>query len=754
MGCDQKIRSAVAIGACSAMPDIEDPVLSLMLKSQELDLDFEISLPVKVTQSPSFHGLLASFAAAVPSEVAVSEKQASNLKGFDDALQTAFALRDERHAFYAQVQKNFDRLAETLAHMKRDYYREVDHLRAQISLSKRDPDFQHDNVFFFDPAAYQIPSWTTVVEQLDDRRMQRELLVEQGGISIRNVPLHMLCQNCRNRFQHDPIHAVEVATQTQAPIENSATNEEKEKVDKSSSGLLPNVADSRLEGAADDMSHSIQSPNWEQSKSLWPGWDNKIGPVELCNQVTQTDSTLLPSVRLSGCDVGIHQAPCSPEALSSSEANQAIDTQDVDSAMGVSGMVTAASGRIPVQSNDKINTLFPTGPGQDVAVKGIHSQGKKRTDHGAKALDTPSRSTFGSHAPLSVAQQCFNAWKSHATSHVASHIIRRRSTSKNAARQLVKRQLAAIEAHIKRMAFVGWRHAALGQHTRAPGEQSRQPAVHARAPGDQSKLCPAEQNLKNKVLGSRPASEPSISSNARHSTSEPMLTLGIDQGSLRPSSEPTLVSRGEHRLRNLPQSGMNDLSELSGYGDAPSGSNVEPAVLSSDGRAPLRQQFWGADDVEDWRNERRRSKVDRNQQHALEKMTKTYMRRGASVPNGVRSGGVRSGDAGMSLQQRVPVQLTLQHLDVDISVSNVRRAPVGAQPESSRQEDDVLDLLQQQGLRSGIDKKGLSHVASLPAFVPSTQRSPTQSPPPLLSKHGRALHGAKGILRRLPYASN
>merc|ERR1719398_149125 len=89
--------------------------------------------------------------------------------------------------------------------MKRDYYRELDHLREQLSRKKRDPSIEPDNVWFFDVAAYRLPSWETIVEKLDAMRMKRELLLHQlgGRERIKRVPVNMLCQKCRSKFQ-DP----------------------------------------------------------------------------------------------------------------------------------------------------------------------------------------------------------------------------------------------------------------------------------------------------------------------------------------------------------------------------------------------------------------------------------------------------------------------------------------------------------------------------------------------------------------------
>jgi len=69
MGCDQKSHHVGEAGVLNVPKELEDPVLSLTLKSEELDLDLEMTIPVKFKQRHSFHGLLASLAASLPAEV-------------------------------------------------------------------------------------------------------------------------------------------------------------------------------------------------------------------------------------------------------------------------------------------------------------------------------------------------------------------------------------------------------------------------------------------------------------------------------------------------------------------------------------------------------------------------------------------------------------------------------------------------------------------------------------------------------------
>lgn len=734
------------------MPDLEDPTLCFIVKSEELDLDFEMTVPVKITQGYTFHGLLASFAAAVPSEISASEKQAANVKCFEDVLQKALSLRDERHAFYAQVQTNFDRMADTLQRMKRDYYREVDHLRAQISLSKRDPDFQHDNVFFFDPTTYQIPAWETVVEQLDDRRLQRELLVEQGGNSIRNVPVHMLCQNCRNRFQLDPIHSMDGATQTEVPSRGDSLHETIQSKSTLQGECSTNDDAAALESfKAAEQHDELGYPDKDQLESCeekkeqsHPGDRKHL--VELSNQATQTDPMAQRALNASGtcsCEISSRPSQDSADSVQPQDLRGKAMADSQSDLVGLGGdfpprLPTATvEGQVP-STDSKLSSA-----GEGVHTQAVDAKASKWAAHFMKALVHSSRSALAHDAAIGTGQRCFDAWKAHVASHV---VARRHSTSKKTASKLVKRQLAAFEAHVRRMAFIGWRQVALGKVSRPCSSQQTPGTKALESIGEHGKPSPGQPTSRNKALGARPTSEPSgcSSSNIRNRITEPGCKLETDAEDVcRPSSEPTLAARGEQRLRNLQPTGLNDTSEESGHEGVPS--SIE--TTSTDSRTPLRQQFWGADDVEEWRSQRRIAVVEDSKLRAADQMAKTYARRGASVPHVARNGAT-------SLQQRVPMHLRLQNLSVDVCVSNPRWSPLHTPQESPHQEFNMFDRHSKQPLKQGMEKSRLSQVASLPAFGSAAQRSPTQSPPPLLGRCGRALPAAKKSLARLPYASN
>lgn len=189
--------------ACPARPQANpNPKVCLRLQCAELGIDTGLLLPVATSERPPFPKLLQALATAGFLGRGYDASQSPQLADLDAALQRQLQLHREQQEFYWQVESHFSEMAETIQRMKRDYYREIDHLREQLSRSARDPRFKPDNVFFFDPEAHRLPSWQSIVDQLDGMRMKRELLKDElGGDRVRLVPVSMLCQACRRKFQ-------------------------------------------------------------------------------------------------------------------------------------------------------------------------------------------------------------------------------------------------------------------------------------------------------------------------------------------------------------------------------------------------------------------------------------------------------------------------------------------------------------------------------------------------------------------------
>jgi len=177
------------------------PVLSVSLRVEGEDFDLAMVLPAKAAGRVPFPNLLGALSSAGLFGASYDLAKVTELERFEAGVVKRAALAEEKHAFYLEVEKRFTDMANTIQRMKRDYYREIDHLREQLSRKARDPAFEQDDVVFFGAGAYALPSWDEIAQQLDDLRVNRELLKELDGERIRMVPIHMLCSRCRGRFK-------------------------------------------------------------------------------------------------------------------------------------------------------------------------------------------------------------------------------------------------------------------------------------------------------------------------------------------------------------------------------------------------------------------------------------------------------------------------------------------------------------------------------------------------------------------------
>jgi hypothetical protein len=190
------------VDAETDVPQLQGATVTLRLQSADLGVDLAMQLPVEAKCRIPFHKLLAALSNSGILGPAYDLSQEKDLERFAVNAQRQDMLRSERHSFYTRVETRFAEMLETMQRMKRDYYREVDNLREQLSRKSRNPDFEPEDVVFFHPDGYKLPGWEDVVQHLDDLRMKRELLqAELGGDRVRSVPVSMLCQRCRGKFQ-------------------------------------------------------------------------------------------------------------------------------------------------------------------------------------------------------------------------------------------------------------------------------------------------------------------------------------------------------------------------------------------------------------------------------------------------------------------------------------------------------------------------------------------------------------------------
>jgi len=189
------------------MPDLKEPTLWLRLDCKDLNLEVSLSVPLS-KGGPSelpLRDLVSAFAGIGLFGTAYDDHNQFELEKFKKKMAEQDKARREQQQFYQLIQKHFKDMGETISRQQRDYYREIDKLREQLSKKKRDPGYKPEDVVFFDPSTYLIPSWEKIIDTLDGMRMKRELMeqhdLERG--SVKHVPLKMLCDGCRSKFQEE-----------------------------------------------------------------------------------------------------------------------------------------------------------------------------------------------------------------------------------------------------------------------------------------------------------------------------------------------------------------------------------------------------------------------------------------------------------------------------------------------------------------------------------------------------------------------
>eukprot|EP00927_Polykrikos_kofoidii_P066435 TRINITY_DN62034_c0_g1_i1.p1 TRINITY_DN62034_c0_g1~~TRINITY_DN62034_c0_g1_i1.p1 ORF type:complete len:738 (-),score=101.37 TRINITY_DN62034_c0_g1_i1:174-2318(-) len=204
---------------------VDLPVVSLHVKSADLDLDFALNVPIKVPESRSLQGLASMVATALSKNMTLDMTQAEQVQRFNANLQRRVELHDERLAFFKRVREQISQTTHTMQNMKRDYYREIDRLREQISRLKGNPAADvEERVQFFDPDFYRLPEWKEIVEQLDAERIKREALRDQAGRVFTRVPVHTLCASCQRKFlDGEDENSCTRSTQTEPEIDSVQT---------------------------------------------------------------------------------------------------------------------------------------------------------------------------------------------------------------------------------------------------------------------------------------------------------------------------------------------------------------------------------------------------------------------------------------------------------------------------------------------------------------------------------------------------
>eukprot|EP00930_Biecheleria_cincta_P040420 TRINITY_DN276_c0_g1_i1.p1 TRINITY_DN276_c0_g1~~TRINITY_DN276_c0_g1_i1.p1 ORF type:complete len:625 (-),score=94.71 TRINITY_DN276_c0_g1_i1:68-1942(-) len=199
---------------------LDQPVVELRATCTELGLEFVVPTPFKAPETHSLHGLTVALGTALLSDKAFNLGTATGADRFNELCRERSSILAERHDFYYEVQQRFEGMAQNFQLMQRDYYREIDFLREQISRLRKQPEHEVPEVTFLGRYTYKIPAWEDIVDVLDERRMRRELHIKDDEPILTKVPVQMVCPSCRSHFTKgtfpDP-SPCEAAMQTEVP---------------------------------------------------------------------------------------------------------------------------------------------------------------------------------------------------------------------------------------------------------------------------------------------------------------------------------------------------------------------------------------------------------------------------------------------------------------------------------------------------------------------------------------------------------
>jgi len=182
--------------------DLMHPRLWVRVDSIDLGLDFSMMLACNGSPEDRPSVLLTRLARAVQDSSALDLQQSSELQRLEKDMQRCFDARKDMHHFYRQLSQKHQQMSVKLHQMKIDYHREVDHLREMLRKRNEDPRFKPDDITFFDPAMYTVPSWQEIVRDLDRLRTDREMkavrAAQNGGSErIKHVAVEMWCKTCK-----------------------------------------------------------------------------------------------------------------------------------------------------------------------------------------------------------------------------------------------------------------------------------------------------------------------------------------------------------------------------------------------------------------------------------------------------------------------------------------------------------------------------------------------------------------------------
>jgi len=178
---------------------LDDPRVSVRASCPELGLDHLIVLSVNGKRTDKLHDLVTDLATAIARGEAADMRMTVETRGFEVGLQKRADLQKVQHQFYIEMHKSFEQIVTLFQKAKHDYYKEIDHLRNQLSNQQRHPEAKPADVIFFDPDAYRLPSWQEIADRIDVKRWGPK----EGGDCTSTgqfvIPFKMLCARCKVR---------------------------------------------------------------------------------------------------------------------------------------------------------------------------------------------------------------------------------------------------------------------------------------------------------------------------------------------------------------------------------------------------------------------------------------------------------------------------------------------------------------------------------------------------------------------------
>eukprot|EP00928_Gymnodinium_smaydae_P026977 TRINITY_DN21013_c0_g1_i1.p1 TRINITY_DN21013_c0_g1~~TRINITY_DN21013_c0_g1_i1.p1 ORF type:complete len:847 (-),score=134.93 TRINITY_DN21013_c0_g1_i1:231-2648(-) len=152
-------------------------MVTLRASSEDLGFDFALALQMALPerrgeQRCDCSALVAELSRGISQGAALDMRDKIAARRFDQQVEESVQNWADQRAFYAELSGCYERMARLLKEMRRDYWREIDHLRNNLREAlggKRVETLDPDKVVFFDPAAYDVPGWQAILNLVHER---------------------------------------------------------------------------------------------------------------------------------------------------------------------------------------------------------------------------------------------------------------------------------------------------------------------------------------------------------------------------------------------------------------------------------------------------------------------------------------------------------------------------------------------------------------------------------------------------------